>query len=91
MRPPSIPHVTNHDDVSTDPPWTEWPVGCRVVVRRRLAEGGYSDVLGDILENTAAGVRVLTRRGEVEVPASEIAIGKRVPPPPPRRPARRPD
>ena len=91
VRPPSIPHVTTDDDASPDTPWNEWPVGCRVVVRRRLAEGGYSDVLGDLITNTADGVRVLTRRGEVAVPAADIAIGKRVPPAPPRRPAREPD
>ena len=90
MRPPSIPHVTPDDDVSPDEPWTQWPVGSRVVVRRRLAEGGYSDVLGDLLANTDEGVRVLTRRGEVSVPAAEIAIGKLVPPAPPRRNPRTP-
>ncbi len=63
-------------------------MGARVVVRRRLAEGGYSDVLGDLLRVDASGVRVLTRRGEVDVPAADIAVGKRVPPAPPRRPAR---
>ena len=60
-------------------------MGCRVVVRRRLEEGGYSDVLGDLLATGPAGVRVRTRRGEVSVPAAEIAVGKRVPPAPPRR------
>ena len=63
----------------------DWPVGARVVVRRRLAEGGYSDVLGDLLARSTDGVRVLTRRGEVSVAAADIAVGKRVPPAPPRR------
>lgn len=88
MRSPSIPHVTTDDDAGPQTPWTDWPVGCRVVVRRRLAEGGYSDVLGDLLVVGPAGVRVLTRRGEIDVPAADIAVGKRVPPAPPRRPAR---
>jgi hypothetical protein len=57
-----------------------------VVVRRRLPDGRYSDVLGDLLATGPTGVRVLTRRGEVEVPAADIAIGKIVPPPPARRP-----
>ena len=64
--------------------WTAWPVGVRVVVRRRLADGRYSDVLGDLLATDDAGVRVLTRAGEVHVPAAEIAIGKIVPPARPR-------
>ena len=65
--------------------WTAWPVGVRVVVRRRLADGRYSDVLGDLLATDDDGVRVLTRHGEVHVPAAEIAIGKIVPPARPRR------
>ncbi|EYR63870.1 hypothetical protein N866_17550 [Actinotalea ferrariae CF5-4] len=63
-------------------PWTAWPPGVRVVVRRRLAEGGLSDVLGDLLETGPEGVRVRTRRGEVTVPAADIVLGKVVPPPP---------
>lgn len=65
--------------------WTQWPVGVRVVVRRRLAGGGYGDVLGDLLETTADGVLVRTRRGDVRVSAEEIAVGKIVPPARPRR------
>ena len=71
-------------------PWLAWPVGARVVVRRRLAEGGYSDVLGDVLATGDDGVRVETRRGPVHVPAADIALGKLVPPAPPRRAPRRP-
>ncbi len=63
-------------------PWRTWPVGARVVVRRRLPEGGYTDVLGDLLAVDAEGVLVRTRRGDVHVPADAIALGKRVPPPP---------
>jgi hypothetical protein len=69
-------------------PWTTWPPGCRVVVRRRLPEGGLSDVLGDLLETSPAGVVVRTRRGDVRVPAAQIVLGKRVPPPPAPRPRR---
>ncbi len=65
--------------------WTAWPLGVRVVVRRRLPDGRYSDVLGDLLSTDDDGVRVLTRGGEVHVPAAEIAIGKVVPPARPRR------
>ena len=70
--------------------WRSWPVGTRVVVRRRLADGGYADVLGDLLEVGPAGVVVATRRGPVRVAAADIALGKPVPPPPARRPAREP-
>jgi hypothetical protein len=65
--------------------WTTWPVGVRVVVRRRLPDGRYSDVLGELLATDDGGVRVLTRGGEVHVAAAEIAIGKVVPPARPRR------
>jgi hypothetical protein len=69
-------------------PWTAWPVGARVVVRRRLPDGGLGDVLGELLETGPAGVRVLTRHGEVQVDAADILLGKRVPPPPAPRPRR---
>ena len=62
--------------------WRQWPVGVRVVVRRRLAEGGVSDVLGDLLATGPDGVRVRTRRGDVEVPAGDIVVGRTVPPAP---------
>ncbi|HEU4675490.1 MAG TPA: GNAT family N-acetyltransferase [Motilibacteraceae bacterium] len=68
-------------------------VGSRVVVRRRLPEGGFADVLGDLLAWTAPGtpdaeLLVRTRRGEVRVPEPEVAGGKKVPPAPLRRGAR---
>ncbi|WP_182113321.1 MULTISPECIES: hypothetical protein [unclassified Actinotalea] len=66
-------------------PWTAWPVGARVVVRRRLPEGGFTDVLGELLAADAAHVVVRTRRGDVDVPAPDIALGKVVPPAPARR------
>lgn len=66
-------------------PWASWPVGTRVVVRRRLPEGGFGDVLGEVLQTSEAGVVVRTRRGDVTVAAADIALGKPVPPPPPRR------
>ena len=65
--------------------WTTWPLGARVVVRRRLPDGKYSDVLGELLETGPEGVRVRTRTGDVTVAAAEIAIGKIVPPARPRR------
>lgn len=62
-------------------PWRGWPVGAKVMVRRRLAEGGYSDLVGLLVSTGQTGVVLATRRGEVAVPATEIAIGKVVPPP----------
>lgn len=67
--------------------WTQWPVGERVVVRRRLPDGKFSDVLGELLATDDTGVRVRTKTGdEVTVAAAEIAVGKVVPPARPRRP-----
>lgn len=71
-------------------PWTSWPVGVRVVVRRRLDDGRFSDVLGDLLATGPDGVRVRTRKGDVDVAAAEIALGKIVPPAPPPRVRREP-
>lgn len=68
-----------------EPIWRAWAVGTRVIVRRRLAEGGYSDVLGDLLTVDDDGVQITTRRGVVRVAAAEIAIGKPIPPAPARR------
>lgn len=62
-------------------PWMQWHVGERVVVRYRV-EGGFSDALGDLLAVGPHGVRVRTRRGDVDVPAELMVTGKRVPPPP---------
>jgi hypothetical protein len=61
------------------PAWRTWPIGARVVVRRRLDEGGYGDVLGHLLAADDDGVLVETRHGEVRVPAERIATGKIVP------------
>lgn len=65
--------------------WRQWPLGARVVVRRRLVEGGFSDVLGDLVGRDERTLVIRTRRGEVEVATEEIALGKLVPPAPPRR------
>lgn len=67
-------------------PWRDWPLGVRVVVRRHLPEGGYSDVLGELLDSRPDGVTVRSRHGDVEVRAEDIAIGKIIPPRPPRPP-----
>jgi len=79
---PSIPHMGTRQD---SPPWLDWPLGSRVVVRRRLPGGGYSDVLGELVYRSAAAVEVLGHAGTERIEAAEIAVGKVVPPPPERR------
>jgi hypothetical protein len=60
-------------------------VGARVVVRRRLPEGRYGDVLGELL-SWGAEVVVRDRHGVRHAMAVEdVVAGKRVPPPPERR------
>ncbi|KGM08660.1 putative acetyltransferase [Cellulomonas bogoriensis] len=84
MDSPATPHPT-------DPhaSWRTWVPGQRVVVRRRVPTGGYTDVLGHLLAVGDDGVVVDTRRGPEAVAAADIALGKIVPPPPaPRRPRR---
>ncbi|MGO1315447.1 MAG: hypothetical protein ACTMIR_00185 [Cellulomonadaceae bacterium] len=73
-------------------PWLAWPLGQRVMIRRRIVDEThvYTDLLGEILDRDDSGVTLRTRRGDVRVPAAEIAIGKPVPPPPPRRRRRNP-
>ena len=58
--------------------------GVRVSLRRSLPEGGYGDVLGDLVSWTDTVV-VQTRHGRVEVPADTVVAAKKVPPAPPRR------
>ena len=76
---------TAQDSPHRATPWLDWPLGSRVVVRRRLSEGGYSDVLGELVYRSAEAVEVLGHGGTVRIEADEIAIGKVVPPPPERR------
>lgn len=57
--------------------WINWPLGVRVVVRRTLDEGGYSDSVGELLYCGTDGVTVRTRKhGDVHIPAAKIAVGK---------------
>lgn len=58
--------------------------GVRVSLRRSLPEGGYGDVLGDLVSWTDTVV-IETRHGVVEVPSGSVVAAKRVPPAPPRR------
>lgn len=74
------------------PAWREWPVGTRVMVRRRIDDPvhKYTDVLGVILINDPDGLRLEARTGEVFVPGDAIFQGKPIPPAPPKRRPRTP-
>lgn len=76
---------TGQDSPDPTTPWLEWSLGSRVVVRRRLPEGGYSDVLGELVYRSATAVEVAHHGGTERIEAAEIAVGKVVPPPPERR------
>ena len=65
-------------------------VGARVVLRRRLPEGGLGDVLGHVESWSDGVVRVATRAGSVEVAEADVVAAKRVPEPPAKRPRERP-
>lgn len=76
---------TEQDSAHRATPWLEWPLGVRVVVRRILPEGGYSDVLGELVYRSVEAVELAHHGGTERIEAAEIAIGKIVPPPPERR------
>ncbi|MCW2600474.1 MAG: hypothetical protein JWM02_2303 [Frankiales bacterium] len=60
--------------------------GMRVSLRRTLPEGGYGDVLGDLLSWADGVVRIRRRDGSVvETREGEVVAAKRIPPPPERR------
>ena len=65
-------------------------VGARVVLRRRLPEGGLGDVLGYLLRWSDGLLLVRTRGGDVEVAEADLVAAKRVPEPPTRREVSRP-
>lgn len=63
----------------------EWPLGVKVTVRRREADGLY-DAVGELIEKSPDYVVVRTRtKGDVKVPATKMVKGKIVPPPRPLR------
>jgi hypothetical protein len=60
-------------------------VGARVVVRRRLPEGGCADLLGELVQWDVEVV-VRDRDGRLHtVLRTDVVAAKRVPPPPERR------
>jgi hypothetical protein len=60
--------------------------GVRVSLRRTLPEGGYGDVLGDLLSWADGTVRVERKDGSVvEIAEADVVAAKRVPPAPTRR------
>ena len=62
-------------------------VGHRVVVRRRLPQGGFGDLLGELVQWDLEVV-VRDRSGALHaVLRADVVAAKRVPPPPVRRPA----
>ena len=63
-------------------------IGDRLVVRAHHGDGAQ-DALGDLVARTPDAVTITTRRGPVEVRLVDVVAAKRVPPPPPARPARR--
>jgi len=62
-------------------------VGARVVVRRRLDDGGLGDLLGELEQWDESAVVVRDRHGARHVVRpGDVVAGKRVPPAPARRP-----
>ena len=60
-------------------------VGARVMVRRRLPDGLYGDVLGELVSWTSTVV-VRDRHGvSHDIEVADVVAGKRIPPPPARR------
>lgn len=78
----------NSAGASISEPWQQWSPGQRVMVRVTLDPGDthlYSDVLGTIVEMGEGTITLDTRAGINTIETSRIAIGKLIPPPPPRR------
>ena len=61
-------------------------VGARVVVRRTLPEGGFGDLLGELVRWDDEVVEVLDRHGAPHrVQRADVVAAKPVPDPPARR------
>lgn len=60
--------------------------GVRVSLRHRTADGGLTDVLGELQSWTSETVVVRDRHGALHtVAADAVVAAKRIPPPPERR------
>jgi len=69
-------------------PWSHWQPGQRVMLRLTLDKGDahkYTDVMGYITELSETSITLDTRTGVRNFDLSRLAIGKLIPPPPPRR------
>jgi hypothetical protein len=62
--------------------------GMRISLRRRLAEGGLGDVLGELVSWSQGQVQLRRRDGVlVTVAEGDVVAAKRIGPPPERRPS----
>ena len=58
--------------------------GTRIVVRYRI-DGMMTDALGPLVRVDDTSCVVETKRGQVEIALTDVALAKAVPPPPARR------
>ena len=61
------------------------PMGMRVVIRYRLADGMATDVLGYVSASDATAIVVASTRGLETVQLDTVIAAKEIPPPPARR------
>ncbi len=91
----SIAHVEDPHSPVPSSGWRDWPVGARVVVRRRLAADEaagklWTDIIGIVLAVDHTGIRLRTDAPrkppeEIWVAADDVEAAKRIAP---RRPQR---
>ena len=56
------------------PSWLEIPLGTRLTVRCRLAQGGYADSIGYLVKASPDELVLNTRHGQRTIQAAEIGI-----------------
>lgn len=74
------PGTGGEDHPGVEPDAWERRAGQRVVVRRRLPDGRFTDVVGTLAAVGPQTLVVLARTGEVRVPRADVVAGKVVPP-----------
>ena len=74
------PGTAGEDQHPVGPDAWERRAGQRVVVRHRLPDGRFTDVVGALVGVTADVLVVAARTGEVRVPRADVVAGKVVPP-----------